>query len=363
MRNENEVDVVVVGGGVIGCAIAAALAPRHSVCLLEQDPKLGLRTSSRNSGVIHSGLYYRPGSLKARTCVEGNARLYEWCARHGVPFRKTQKLVLARTDEELPHLERLHDNAKANGAAGVALIDRNGIASIEPHVDGVAALLCRETGIVDAVALSRSLAAAASRAGAHVVTHARVLGVEAKGGVVVVDTTQGPISASHVVNAAGFDAPAIAALFGVHAFQHHACRGDYFRLRTRAAYRALVYPVRVPGDPGLGIHLTLDLDGRARLGPDARYVDDAADVAPADHLRERFAAAASRLLGPVVADDLVHDGCGIRPKLAGPGEVDRDFVLHEEPAGVLHLMGIESPGLTSALALADEVARRLGQAR
>lgn len=349
-------DVVVIGGGVIGCAIAEALSRRGlGVFLLEADPALARRTTSRNSGVVHSGLYSSPGSLKARSCVDGNPRVYAWCEAAGVGFRRTGKLVVARTVEEVPQLERLYQNALACGAVGISVVDRPGIARIEPRAQGVAALHCTQTGIVDAVDFARSLASSAARNGAHIVTGARVHAVGSRNTEHVLETSLGPITAGRVVNAAGFSAPAIAALFGVTRFKHHACRGDYFRLRSRGDWRTLVYPVKVPGDPGLGIHLTLDLDGQARLGPDARYVDDADDVPPALHLRASFAAAASRLLGPISEDELVYDGCGIRPKLAGPGEPERDFVVWQEPASVVHLFGIESPGLTAALALADEV--------
>ncbi len=360
LTNPDGVDVVVIGGGVVGCAVAEALSRRSlSVFLLESERGLGLRGSSRNSGVVHSGLYYPPASLKAGSCVDGNQRLYAWCEQAGVAFRKTGKLVLARTVEELPHLQRLFDNAQASGAPGLSLVDGAAIARLEPQVHGLCALHCEQSGIVDAVGFTRSLASAAASRGAHVVVGARVLGAAPVGGDHLLDTTLGPLRAARIVNAGGFGAPAIAGFFGVHHWRHWACRGDYFRLRSSAAYRRLVYPVKVPGDPGLGIHLTLGLDGSARLGPDARYVDDADDVTPAEHLRSTFAAAASRLLGPVAAEDLIYDGCGVRSKLAGPGAADVDFVLHEEPAGVIHLVGIESPGLTASLSLAADVSQRV----
>ncbi|HEY0707744.1 MAG TPA: NAD(P)/FAD-dependent oxidoreductase [Polyangia bacterium] len=355
------VDLVVIGGGVIGCAIAAAAAnSNRQVVLLERERGLGSGITSRNSGVIHSGLYYPPGSLKARSCVRGNRRLYAWAAAHGVWHARVGKLVVAKTSEQEAELQRLWENARASGAPDVSLLTGAAVQALEPTLQAVAGLHCAATGIVDPHELVLSLRAAAERAGAVFVTGAAVTGIDA-GGEVRVETTRGEITAAQVVNAAGMAADELARLVGVSEYRHHPCRGDYFRLRTQVGYRHLVYPVRDPRAPGLGVHLTLERGGGMRLGPDTTYVDrrdDFSDAAPDKH--GAFLAAAQRLLGPLHPDQLQYDGCGIRPKLRAPDDTEeKDFVVCEHPRGIIHLLGIESPGLTAALDLAAQVTKML----
>jgi L-2-hydroxyglutarate oxidase LhgO len=356
-------DVVVVGAGVVGCAIAHVLARSgRDVVVLEREARPGTGVTSRNSGVVHSGIYYPPGSRKARTCIRGNAMLYSWAQRHGVPHRRIEKLVVAREHDDLAAVHELHANALASGAEGTRLVSTAEVRACEPDLPDVAgALLCERSGIIDAHALVRSLVAEAERNGATFVTRANVTALERRGPAYVLESSRGAIETPAVVNAAGLHCDEIAALSGLTTHRIHPCRGDYFRLRTAAAYRRLVYPVRRPGQVGLGVHLTIDLAGSYVLGPDTQYVDTKDDFGPAEHKRAAFAAAAARLLGPVSEDQLFYDSCGLRPKLRAPHETeDRDFEIVEHPPGVVHLLGIESPGLTAALALADEVATRLG---
>ncbi len=357
MAVDNEVDVAIVGAGVVGCAIASALAADRSVVVLEAGPRIAEGTTSRNSGVVHSGLYYRPGSLKARLCVEGNRLLYDWAARHDVPHAKIGKLVIARDAAEIEALQALERNARASDAPGVGMIGRDAIRKLEPTVDAECALLCRETGIVDPVELTRSYAHDASEKGALITTSARVRGVERTSSGWRLDTERGEIACTQVVNAAGLHADEVAALAGIEAERIHPCRGDYFRLRTPVRYRHLIYPMRPKGSPGLGVHLTLDLAGGVRLGPDAEFCDSRTDYSPREDKLETFLHAARRLLGPSIeAEQLSYDGCGIRPKLAG----DSDFVVRQDRPGFVNLIGIESPGLTAALALARVVREMLG---
>jgi L-2-hydroxyglutarate oxidase LhgO len=358
---EDVVDVAVIGGGVIGCAVAAALARQgRQVLLLEAGPTLGGGITSRNSGVIHSGLYYEPGSLKALSCVRGNQLLYEWAARHDVWHRKTGKLVVARLAHQIPELDRLEANARASGAPGLSRLTGAQVADLEPGLDCREALLCRETGIVDQHELVLSLQAAAEASGAVFVLNTRVEAIEPIGERFRLQTTRGELVTEQVVNAAGLGSDRIAALVGFNRYRIHPCRGDYFALRSPAVYRHLIYPVKDPLAPGLGIHLTIDRAGAYRLGPDAEYVSTRDDFSPAEHKHELFLAAAQRLLGPLRPEQIFYDGCGIRPKLRAPHEhVEKDFVLEESPAGFVHLIGIESPGLTASLDLADRVTARV----
>ena len=352
-----EVDVAIIGGGVVGCAVASALArAQRSVLLLEAGGRLGDGVTSRNSGVIHSGLYYPPASLKAQACVRGNALLYEWAREHGVPHARPGKLVVANDGAAVPALEALAANARASGASGVELVTSTFVRSREPAIPALAALWCPQTGIVDPVELSRSLAADAAGHGALVLTQARVLRIARGASAYELDTARGPVRAGRVVNAAGLYADEVAALAGVTRYQVHPWRGDYFHFRPAAPHRHLIYPVRPRGAAGLGVHLTLDLAGRCRLGPDVEHVARKDDYAPREDKLPAFLAAARALLGDVKAEQLAYDGCGIRPKLRAPGESEeKDFVLSEDLPGFVNLLGIESPGLTAALALAERV--------
>jgi len=250
-----EVDVAIVGGGVVGCAVASALArARRSVLLLEGGPRLGDGVTSRNSGVIHSGLYYPPRSLKARACVRGNALLYEWARAHAVPHGNPGKLVIARDAADVPDLEALATNAHASGAPGVELVPASFVESREPSIRAAAALWCPRTGIVDAVELARSLATDSAEHGALVLTHARVRAIARGGPFYQLETARGPVRAEQVVNAAGLHADEIAALAGVDRYRIHPWRGDYFRFTPSAPYRHLLYPVKRRGAAGLGVH-------------------------------------------------------------------------------------------------------------
>ena len=354
---DGQVDVAIVGAGVVGCAIAATLATGgRSVAVLEAGPRIAEGITSRNSGVVHSGLYYPPGSLKARLCVEGNRLLYDWAARRGVPHAKIGKLVIARDAAEVDAVEDLYTNASAAGAPGVEMVGRDFVRGREPTIEAAAALWCPETGIVDPVELTRSFAQEAKEHGALVVTSARVRGIEGTSGAWRLDTERGEISCGRLVNAAGLHADEVAALAGVQTETIRPCRGDYFRLAARVRYRHLIYPVRRRGAPGLGVHLTLDLDGNARLGPDAEFCTSRTDFSPREDKLQAFLEAARRLLGPLEAQQLSYDGCGIRPKLPG---TDADFVVREDRPGFVNLVGIESPGLTASLALARRVREML----
>jgi L-2-hydroxyglutarate oxidase LhgO len=367
-----EVDVLVVGAGVVGLAAGAALARRgRSVLVLERREAIAREITSRNSEVIHAGLYYPEGSLKATLCVLGREAVYERCERLRLPHRQTGKIVVATSADELPRLEALHRQAERNGVPGLRWLDAGEIRAREPHVRAVAGFLSPRTGILDAHALALSFAAEGEAHGMQIALRTEVVGLEPAGGGWRVaargaDGEGATLLAATVVNAAGLVADRIAALAGIDpdaaGYRLHPCKGDYFALAPGAPLRfaGLVYPLH--GQAGLGVHVTLDLGGRVRLGPDTEYVSAPRyDVDPGK--AEAFAAAAGRYLPELRAEWLAPDYAGVRPKLAGPGVAFRDFVIAEESgrglAGLVSLIGIESPGLTAAPAIAERVAALL----
>ncbi len=371
-----EVDIAVIGAGVVGLACAAGLARAgRRVVVLERHDGPGRETSSRNSGVVHAGLYYPAGSLKAEACVEGRRRLYARCARLGIAHRKTGKLIVATTDEERAGLEVLLARGRANGVEGLSLVDGPEVARLEPQVRATAGLRSEESGIVDAHALVASYAREAEGHGADLVYRVTLEGAgrDAGGGWALAtrghDGERFTLRAAVALNAAGLQADAVAAHLGVdvdaRGWRLRWCKGDYFGLapRLRGLCRGLVYPM--PAHAGLGVHVTLDLAGGLRAGPDATYVDalgssfDSPAVYRVDESkRPAFGEALRRYLPAVRDEDLTPDYAGIRPKLYGPDEPPRDFVL-AETEGALHLIGIESPGLTAAEALARRVVSAL----
>lgn len=365
--------MVVIGAGVVGLAVAAELASRgHEVVVVERHDRIAAETSSRNSQVIHAGIYYAEGSLKAELCAEGRELTYERCARLRIPHRQTGKLIVATAPEELPALEALAARATRNGAPGIEWLDANAVLRREPSVRARAALLSPRTGIVDAHELCLSYLAEAEAAGVVLALRSELIEAErAPGGyrlaVRGADGSVSRIRAALVVNAAGLDADRVAALPGLDVkaagLRQHPCKGDYFAIAPGAPIEVngLVYPA--PAGAGLGIHVTIDLGGRLRLGPDATFVE-APSYAVDETRAAHFAEVARRYLPALRAEWLSPDGAGVRPKLSGPGEPVRDFAVREESAsglpGWVNLAGIESPGLTAAPALARRVAALLG---
>jgi L-2-hydroxyglutarate oxidase LhgO len=367
-----DTDILIVGAGVVGLACGARLATDgHSVVVIERHSAPGRETSSRNSEVIHAGLYYPAGSLKAVCCVEGRDALYERCRTHGIPHRKIGKFVVATSVEDCSGLEGIQKRAIANGAGAVEWVDKAAIERAEPRVRAHAALWSPESGIVDAHALVHSYQAELESRGGQVALRTTLVGLEpAEGGWRALTT--GPdgerwaITAGVVINAAGLEADRVAALAGIEVdgagYRQQPCKGDYFSVAPKlgALTQHLVYPMPVPG--GLGIHITLDLGGRYRLGPDVEYVDAPRyDVDPAK--AAIFAEAVRRYLPEIEPEHLAPEFCGIRPKLrAAPSEF-RDYVIEEGSAhgapGMINLLGIESPGLTASSAIARRVAALL----
>lgn len=359
-----QLDVVVVGGGIVGLAVARALAiDGREVTLLEAEARLGQHTSSRNSEVIHAGIYYPPGSLKARLCVTGKQLLYDYAAEHGIGHRRLGKLIVASREAELPKLESLLATARASGVDDLEWLDAADVTRLEPQVGAVRGLFSPSTGIIDSHALLEALRRDAVAAGAQVVTQSPVLGGELGGGgfdLQVGGAEPFRLRCRSLVNAAGPWATQVArSLRGVPVAsipRQYFAKGHYFTLRGTAPFSHLVYPVPVAG--GLGVHVTLDLSGAARFGPDVQWVDDV-DYG-FDETRAVDFYAAIRAYFPQLRDgSLVPSHSGVRPKLSGPGEPAADFIIQTESEhgvrGLVNLYGIESPGLTASLALAQEL--------
>ncbi len=367
-----DTEVTVIGAGVVGLAIAARLAPEHpGLLLVDRNPRPGMETSSRNSQVIHAGIYYPAGSLKARLCADGRDRVYDLCTRHDIPHRKTGKLITATREEERPALAAVYDTARANGVE-LQRLDGSRAKTIEPHVASVEALWSPESGIVDAHGLMDHFLQKALAAGAVLYPEAEVEAVERIPGGYRLSVKRGnereSLESELVINSAGLDADTIAGLAGVDVdaagYRQHYCKGSYFSAATRCArlVSRLVYPV--PARDSLGVHVVLDTGGRLRFGPDAEYLPDRRHDYRVDPGKRRtFAEAARKILPEIAEEDLEPDISGIRPRLQPMGGAPRDFVIAEEGArglpGFVNLIGIESPGLTAAPAIAEHVARLL----
>jgi len=316
--------------------------------------------------VIHAGIYYPTGSHKATLCVRGNRLLYEFCQRYGVDHRPLGKLIIAVTAPELAELERLYALGQANGVLGLRIVDGVELARLEPRVRAQAAVHSPSTGIVDTHGLVKALEGKTRAAGGQVIYRCEVSRVDAASGGYAI-TARSPageerLTSRLLVNAAGLESDRIAALAGVPGYRLHWCKGDYFATGGAAArlVSRLVYPVPAHELTSLGVHVTLDLGGRMRLGPDATYVDRESASLDVDATKaESFCSAVQRFLPALRLADLSPDTCGIRPKLQGPNDSWSDFVIREERAagrpGLVSLVGIESPGLTASLAIAEEV--------
>ena len=353
-------DGVIVGGGVVGLAAARALASRgHDVLVVERHARLGTETSSRNSGVVHAGLYYPPDSLKARACVRGRELLYEFARAHGVDHSKTGKLVVATDAEEDGALEALATRARANGVDDLTWRSPSWLAQNEPNLRAVRALDVGVSGIVDVHGLVGALARSASDAGATLATGVTLGSLEARPRGWRCHAGSDRVDARFVVNAAGFGADRLAEFAGVDIdsarWRLHPWKGSYFALSAAAPRpaRALVYPLPMVG--GLGVHLTRDLGGQVLAGPDAAPARDLADLAVDEARAPAFAASVQRYLPGLRAEHLRPAYAGLRPKRCADGAF-ADFVLEEAPAGLFHLLAIESPGITAALALAETLA-------
>lgn len=363
-----DLGVIIIGAGVIGLALARAFAlAGESVLVLERAKQFGSETSSRSSEVIHAGIYYQHGSLKARLCMEGRDRLYAFCKEHGVPHRRCGKLIVAADAAQAGQLEALQSNAERCGVGDLRMLDAHEAAGLEPDLACAAAILSPSTGIVDSHAFMQALLGAAEANGATLVCNTEVTGIlpSPGGWSVTIQGSEEPAASSRIiVNAAGLAAEAIARRIwdfpAAHVPRLRFAKGSYFSYGGRVPFHHLIYPLPEPG--GLGTHLTLDLSGRARFGPDVEWIDHV-DYTVDPNRRDRVAGAVRRFWPGVDPLRLNADYAGVRPKLSGPGEDAADFSIsgprQHGRSGIVNLFGIESPGITASLAIADHVRDQL----
>ncbi len=359
-----EIDVAIIGAGAIGLATAREIARgKKQVFVFEKNRTFGLETSSRNSEVIHAGIYYPEDSLKARLCVEGRNLLYALCDRHNIPCKKCGKIVVAADENEIHWLEELCSQGRENGVDDLVLLSRKEVKQIEPSVEARAGLLSPSTGILDSHSLLSFLHSEATGKGAEFVFGTEVIGIERAGTKYEVHIRDrngiSAFVANVVVNCAGLNSDKIAELAGIDiakaGYELRYCKGEYFNLdsKYRNLVTRLIYPT--PEQAGHGIHWRQALDGRVLLGPSAYYVEEI-DYSVDETHKEYFCSSAKRFLPFIELEDLAPESAGIRPKLQGPDGGFRDFVITDEEKvgfpGLINLIGIESPGLTAALAIA-----------
>jgi len=363
------VDCVVVGAGVVGLACARRLAQAgREVIVLEAEELIGSHTSSRNSEVIHAGIYYPTGSLRAETCVAGKQALYPYCEAHGVPHKNVMKLIVASEESEIPRLKALKEKAAENGVPDLEYLDARAVERLEPAVRAVAGLLSPSTGIIDSHGLMVAYLGDAEAHGAWVALKSPLLGGQVhEDGIAIEVGGEEPmrLKTRTLVNSAGLGAQAVARSIEGMGEQHipvrHLAKGNYYAMSGKQPFKHLVYPM--PAASVLGVHVTIDLAGRCRFGPDLEWVDEL-DYSVDPMRAEKFYDAVRTYFPGLEDDTLMPDYCGIRPKIHGPGEAQPDFVIQGPEvhgvSGLVNLFGIESPGLTASLALADKVAERLG---
>ncbi len=364
-----EIDVVIIGAGVIGLASALEIAQgKEGIFVFEKNRTFGLETSSRNSEVIHAGIYYPEDSFKAKLCVEGKRLLYKLCEKHNIAYKKSGKIIVAVDEDEIRWLDILYEQGRRNGVEDLTLLSRTELKKLEPNVEARAGILSPSSGILDSHSLLKLLYSQAREKGAQFVFDTEVVGIERMGDKYRVDIRDregiSAVISRVVINAAGLKSDEIAQLAGIDivkaGYKLHYCKGEYFSLdsKYRNLVNRLIYPA--PEQAGHGIHWKQGLDGRVLLGPSAYYVE-AIDYSVDETNEEYFYISARRFLPFIELEDLAPESAGIRPKLQGPGEGFRDFIItHEEKKGfpgLINLIGIESPGLTAAPAIARYVGR------
>ncbi len=370
----HEVDITIIGAGVVGLAIAAQVTSEdREVYVLEKNETFGLETSSRQSGVIHAGIYYPQGSLKATMCVDGNRMLYQLCTAYGIGHMRLGKLIVAATDEETGELQSLLKRGDRNGIEDLTILSKRELKELEPNVEGVAAILSPSSGIIDSHALMRHFVARIQEGDARIAYRTEAVGIEkaANGYRVTVDDGTGRFTFATriVINCAGLQCDKVAELAGIDIveaeYNLYYCKGDYFSISNTKSklVSRLIYPVPPPKLAGMGIHATPDIEGRMRLGPSVQYVDSI-DYAVDTQNKQLFYDSVRRFLPFIEYDDLEPEMAGIRPKIQKPGEDIKDFVIRDEMdkglPGFINLIGIESPGLTASPAIAEYVGSMVG---
>ena len=361
----DSLNITVIGAGVVGLSIAEELSANYKrVLLIEKNDGFGQETSSRNSEVIHAGIYYPHGFLKASFCTEGNRLLYNLCRERNIPHKRLGKLIVATNDEECEHLENIKKHAEGNGVSDLTMLGKKQVLTLEPEVSARAAIYSPSTGIIDSHSLMRSFCISAESSGAVIAFRSKVTAIHAENGIYEVETNGGEyrFNTRVIINSAGLYSDNIAAMAGIdidrRGYRLKYCKGNYFSASPSPKLNHLVYPVPPENTESLGIHATLDLSNRVKFGPDSQYIDEI-KYSIDEGRRESFYQSIRNYLPGIKPEYLHPDMCGIRPKLQGPGEAYRDFVIKDEHdtgyPGLINLIGIESPGLTSCVAIARYV--------
>jgi L-2-hydroxyglutarate oxidase LhgO len=365
-----DVEIAIIGAGVVGLAIAEELSAKYSdLFLLEKHLTFGQETSSRNSEVIHAGIYYPKGSLKAKLCIEGKMLMYQYCRQYDVPFNNCGKLIVATSEKEIPVLEDIVRTARNNGLDDLRIIERDEIAALEPDIFALKAIWSPSTGIVDTHSLMKQYETNTLNNGGQIVYGSEVMLLQKiKGGFEVTlmgsDNREYSFSTRILINAAGLTADKISEMAGMFDENHRIwfCKGEYFRLKPpkNKLLKRLVYPVPHQNMEGIGIHVTIDMGGGVKLGPDVTYLDsNVYDYHVDPSKQEAFYTSARKFLPFIEPGDIVPEMAGIRPKIQKPGDPQKDFYIAEESRrgfpGFVNLIGMESPGLTSSIAIAGYV--------
>lgn len=364
MSKIEKVNITIIGAGVVGLAIAHELSKsrKEGIVLLEKNVRYGTETSSRNSEVIHAGIYYPWKSLKTKLCVKGNRLLYEICGKHNIPCRKTGKLIVAVDKKEFEGIYKLKSNAEDNGVAGLQIIDGKKLKKMEPDIAGYGALLSPETGIIDTEKLMHYFYSSATEAGVMSAFNSNVIDIKKSGSGyrIRIERDNYEFETDILINSAGLFADKIAGMAGMNIkkldYTIKYCRGEYFKICRPIDVQRLIYPV--PDAVSLGIHLVIDLAGAKKLGPNAIYTNTISYQVDDSNKKEMYEQAV-RYMPSIKIEDLAPDTCGIRPKLQGKDEAFRDFIIKDETEngypGFINLIGIESPGLTASPAIAGYV--------
>ena len=368
----DRVDSLIIGAGAVGLAVAAQLSKvQKNVLVVDKNDFFGEETSSRNSEVIHAGIYYPPNSYKAKLCVAGKQALYEYCRQWHIPFKPLGKLIVAQNADEEAYLQQLLDNAGASGVSDLSWQSRKVLAQKSPGLSASAALLSPSTGILDVHSYMQCLLAQAQQNDTLFVTRTRMLSAQPNdNGFTVTLDSQGEIirlQCRYLINCAGLHCEQVARSIAGVATQHipkiHWCRGHYFSYSGKSPFQQLIYPVPEVNTVGLGIHATLDMAGQLKFGPDSQYIDEL-DYRVDPALAQKFSRAIKRYFPALEAHRLQPAYSGIRPKLQGPGDKFKDFEIQDQSEhgvkGLIQLFGIESPGITASLAIAKEVSGKLG---
>ena len=365
MTPTDSFNITVIGAGVIGLCIAEELSTKYKrVLLVEKNDGFGQETSSRNSEVIHAGIYYPHGFLKASFCTEGNRLLYDLCRERNIPHKRLGKLIVATNDEECEHLDSIKKHAEGNGVSDLTMLGRKQVLTLEPEVSAKAAIYSPSTGIINSHVLMRSFCINTASHGTVVALRSKVTAIHAKDGIYELETNGGEyrFHTRVIINSAGLYSDVIAAMAGInierHGYRLKYCKGNYFSASPAPKLNHLVYPVPPENTESLGIHATLDMSNRVKFGPDSQYIDEI-EYSIDEGRRESFYQSIRNYLPGIKPEYLHPDMCGIRPKLQGPGEAYRDFIIRDERdigyPGLINLIGIESPGLTSCVAIARYV--------